>query len=265
MVFFNNKKIMNKNILFILLFVTGSYANAQSWHAIRGGNMRNNLSPQYGLKDTQTPLWVVNDAAFTGFGGNIYTFGDRFVATRWNLSTGKSIVECRSLHTGELIWISPDFGSTSKLHVTAFNEDAVYVHDYDDNIRMYHALDPATGQVKWSHPSYTFGPQDSPIFDKYRNPIINTSLDEFNVDASLIRSIDKDTGETRWVLQEFVVILPNRLKAAYGQTLYMVSGSAVDPKKLIAIDMEDGEILYYSDPIPGQGSQQSSPWRFTLR
>ena len=164
---------------FILLFITGSYANAQSWHAIRGGNMRNNLSPQYGLKDTQTPLWVVNDAAFTGFGGNIYTFGDRFVATRWNLSTGKSIVECRSLHTGELIWISPDFESTSKLHVTAFNEDAVYVHDYDDNIRMYHALDPATGQVKWSHPSYTFGPQDSPIFDKYRNPIINTSLDEF--------------------------------------------------------------------------------------
>jgi PKD repeat protein len=251
---------MNKKILIILLCVISSYANAQSWNALRGGNQRNNLSPQFGLKVTETPLWVVDDAAFTGFGGNIYTFGDRFVITRWNLSIGKSIVECRNLHTGELLWVSPDFGPTSKLHVTAFNEDAVYVHDYDDNIMMFHALDPENGHVKWSHPSFTFGPQDSPIFDYDRNPVINTSLDDFNEDASLIRSVDKDTGETLWVLQEFVVILPNRLKAAYGNTLYMVTGSAVDPKKLIAVDLRNGSILYYSDPIPGQGSQQSSPF-----
>jgi len=251
---------MKKILPFILLCFVLSFSNAQSWQALGGGNQRNNLSPHYGLKETQTPLWVINDAAFTGFGGNIYTFGDRFVATRWNLSIGKSIIECRSLETGELLWVSPDFGPNSKLHVTAFNEDAVYAHDYDDNIRMYYALDPANGQVKWSHPSYTFGPQDSPIFDCERNPVINTSLDEFSQNASLLRSVDKNTGETRWILQEFVVLLPNKVKTAYDNTLYMVSGSSIDPKKLVAVDLSNGEILYYSDPIPGQASQNTAPF-----
>lgn len=247
----------------IIMFGAWLFATAvqgQSWNMLGGGNSRNNHSPQYGLDEVQTPVWVVNDAAFTGFGGNIYTFGDRFAATRWNLNAGYSIIECRDLNSGELLWVSPDFGPTSKLHVTAFNEDAVYAHDYDESSMTYYALDPNNGQVRWSYPSYTFGPLDSPIFDCERNPIINTSLEVFNLDISVVRSVDKNTGETLWLLPEYVVILPNKLKTAYGDKLYMVTGSAIDPKKLMAADLNTGEILYYSDPIPGLSSQNSSPF-----
>jgi outer membrane protein assembly factor BamB len=233
---------------------------SQNWQSLFGGNSFNNISPHYGIKDIETPLWVIQNAAFASLGGNVYSHGNRFVTTRWNFSSGKSIIECRNLLTGQLIWTSPNLAINSKLHAMAFNEDAVYSHDYDDDQRMFYALNPQNGEIKWSRKSYTFGPLDSPIFDCDRNPIINSSLDEFNMDASLIHCLDKNTGEIIWTVKEFVVLLPNKLKAAYEQKLYMVSGSAIDPKKLVAIDMNNGEILYYSEPIQGQASQNIRPF-----
>jgi hypothetical protein len=244
---------------FIFLLFLGFSSFTQNWQSIHGGNSKSNFSPHSGIEDVTTPLWTVQNASFASLGGNTYSHGNQLVTTRWDINQGKSVVECRNLLTGALIWTSPNMGATSKLHAVAFNEDAVYAHDYDDNARIFYALDPQDGSVLWAVPSYTFGPLDSPIFDCERNPIINTSLDEFNEDAYLIHCLDKSTGEIIWTVQEFVVLLPNKLKAAYEDRLYMVSGSSVDPKKLVAIDMNTGDILYYSNPIPGQNSQHIHP------
>jgi PKD repeat protein len=246
-------------LTFFTLIIFGLTTKAQNWQSLYGGNSKNNFSPHFGIQNTNIPLWTVQNASQASLGGNTYSHGDYFVTTRWNINQGRSVIECRDLLTGNLIWTSPNLGAASKLHAVAFNEDAVYAHDYDDSSRMFYALNPQNGSILWSVPSYTFGPLDSPIFDCEGNPIINTSLNEFNVDASLVHCINKTTGAIIWTVQEFVVLLPNKLKAAHENTLYMISGSAVDPKRLVAIDMTNGQILYYSNPIPGQASQHIHP------
>ncbi len=242
---------------FIILLVLGTmcqFVAAQSWNALYGGNQRNNYSPHYGLKEVQTPLWTVNNAAETGWGGNIYTFGDRFVTTRWDFyGENNSVVECRSLHTGQLLWVFPDYASDNQMQVIAFNEDAVYVYDYVCDGLSYYALDPSNGEVKWTVPGFAFGMLDSPIFDCERNLVINCTMEE----PCVLRSVDKHTGATRWVIYDYVWVYPYGLKAAYGNTLYMITGTGNETKRLAAYDLSTGFKLYESDPIPGRVSQNA--------
>ena len=250
-----------QRLFFCILFLHTCIANAQNWTVIGGGNERANTSPYPGKLNVSAPLWQVTNASPTDLGGNIYTFGDRFITTRFKFAfPGTARVECRSLLTGALIWTTPLFVPDSKVHAMAFNEDAVYVHDYSENNERFYALNPETGQVKWSYPSYTFGPLDGPVFDCNRNPIINTSRAEFNQNTSLLRSVDKNTGATRWLKQEVVDTRPNRVKAAHGSTLYMITGTAFTPKKLSAFDLESGQLLYRSDGISGASLQNLWPF-----
>jgi outer membrane protein assembly factor BamB len=250
-----------QRLFFLIIMMQSCIVTAQNWPVIGGGNERSNTSPHPGKLNVSAPLWAVNNASPTDLGGNIYSFGDRFIITRFKFSSpGQARVECRSLLTGALIWISPLFVPDSKVHAMGFNEDAVYVHDYSENNERFYALNPETAQVKWSYPSYTFGPLDGPIFDCNRNPIINTSRSEFNQNTSLLRSVDKNTGATRWLKQEVVDTRPNRVKAAYGSKLYMITGTALTPKKLSAFDMETGQLLYRSGGIPGAALQNLWPF-----
>jgi outer membrane protein assembly factor BamB len=250
-----------QGLFFIIILMHSCITSAQNWPVIGGGNERSNASPHPGKLDVSAPLWVVNNASPTDLGGNIYSYGDRFITTRFKFSSpGQARVECRSLLTGALIWTTPLFVPDSKVHAMAFNEDAVYVHDYSVNNERFYALDPETGQVKWSYPSYTFAPLDGPIFDCNRNPIINTSRAEFNQNTSLLRSVDKNTGATRWLMQEVVDTRPNRVKAAHGSKLYMITGTALTPKKLSAFDLETGQLLYRSGGISGAALQNLWPF-----
>ncbi len=250
-----------QRLLFFILLMHSFIAAAQNWPVIGGGNERSNTSPHPGKLNASVPLWEVNNASPTDLGGNIYSFGDRFITTRFKFSSpGQARVECRSLLTGALIWTTPLFVPDSKVHAIGFNEDAVYVHDYSENNERFYALNPETGQVKWSYPSYTFAPLDGPVFDCNRNPIINTSKAEFNQNTSLLRSVDKNTGATRWLMQEVVDTRPNRVKAAHGSKLYMITGTALTPKKLSAFDLETGQLLYRSGAIPGAALQNLWPF-----
>lgn len=250
-----------QRLFFFTMLMQSCMAAAQNWPVIGGGNERSNTSPHPGKLNVSAPLWEVNNASPTDLGGNIYSFGDRFITTRFKFSSpGQARVECRSLLTGALIWTTPLFVPDSKVHAMAFNEDAVYVHDYSENNERFYALNPETGQVKWSYPSYTFGPLDGSIFDCNRNPIINTSRAEFNQNTSLLRSVDKNTGATRWLKQEVVDTRPNRVKAAHGSKLYMITGTALSPKKLSAFDLETGQLLYRSGGIAGSALQTMWPF-----
>jgi outer membrane protein assembly factor BamB len=205
-------------------------------------------------------LWTIHDASYVESGGNIYTFGDRFVTSRWDVNTDKSVIECRCLHTGLLLWRSPDFGPVSALQVIAFNEDAVYAYNYHSSSHLYYALNPDNGQVKWSVPGLAFGCLDSPIFDCERNPIINTSLQEEQATGNLLKSVDKHTGSTRWMLHATGWALPYDLKVAYGETLYIIIGAANESKRIMAVDLHTGMSLYSSAPIPGPSSQNTRPF-----
>jgi PKD repeat protein len=246
---------MNKPLFFLVLTFPFLIFNlsAQNWTTHNGNNERNGLSKMTGPQNISTPLWTVNDATPTGLGMNIYSFGDRFVTSRVDFSPYYAMVECRDLQSGELLWTSPDLGAASILFTMGFNEDAVYAHDYNSN--LFYALDAKDGSVKWvtEFGSYTFGPMDGVIYTCERNLIINGDLG--SVDESTI-CLDKETGEILWTNANWISITPNETKAAHGNHLYMITGAINQPKLLTAVDIRNGDNLYYSEALPGDADQE---------
>ncbi len=240
-----------------MVFVTQVFA--QHFSVLNSNNERNGISNLKGPEQVTTPLWTVNNAQATNIGWNIYSYGDLFVTSRSNGT--QAVIECRNLQTGQLVWTSPFLASNSLLYTTAFNEDAVYAHDYQSE--KYYALNPSDGSIKWviEDGSFTFGPIDSPIFTQEGNLIINTPYSLFYQDVSLLMCIDKNNGSILWTNINYVPYLPNRVKAAHGNRLYMISGAAVGmPKRLVAIDMNTGESIHYSDPLSGDSGQNFRPF-----
>jgi len=243
----------------ISLFFLANHSTAQNWGVLHGNNERNGISKLSGPQSVNSPLWTVNNATHTNIACNIYTFGDYFVNSR--RSSQKAIIECRNLQTGALLWTSPHISDTSMLYVTAFNEDAVYAHDYHTG--NYYAFNRINGSIKWVYDggSYTFGPYDSPIFTCEGNLVINSSLDDFHSSAELLICLDKETGNVLWNNINWVPYLPNKVKAAHANKLYMITGAAVGmPKKLVAVDLTNGNNLYYSYNLPGSDGQNYSPF-----
>jgi len=226
---------------------------SQNWTTHNGNNERNGLSEITGPQNVNSPIWTINDATPTGLGMNIYSFGDRFVTSRVDFSPYYAMIECRDLQKGQLIWTSPDLGPNSILYVMGFNEDAVYAHDYNSN--LFYALNPSDGSIKWEtgFKSYTFGPMDGVIYTCDRNVIINGDLG--SVDESTL-CLDKENGEVIWANSNWFAVTPNETKAAHGDKLYMIAGALNQPKQLVAVDMRNGENLYYSESLPGDGDQE---------
>ena len=226
--------------------------NAQNWSTHCGNNERNGISELPGPKNINTPLWTIGNATPTGLGMNIYSFGDLFVTSRVDFSPYNAIIECRNLMTGALVWTSPNLGAASILFAIGFNEDAVYAHDYHSN--LIYALHASDGSVKWvsDFESYTFGPMDGVIFTCNRDIIINGGVGSNESTLCL----NKETGEIRWANLNWFAVTPNETKAAHGDRLYMITGAITQPIKLVAVDMETGENLYYSESLPGDGDQE---------
>lgn len=254
------KQAFTKSMLTgIITMVLVAQVFAQNFSVLNSNNERNGLSNLKGPEQVTTPLWTVNNAQTTNIGWNIYSYGDLFVTSRSNGT--QAVIECRNLHTGQLVWTSPFLANNSLLYTTAFNEDAVYAHDYQSE--KYYALNPSDGSIKWviEDGSFTFGPIDSPIFTQEGNLIINTPYSMFNQDVSLLMCVDKDNGSILWTNINYVPYLPNRVKAAHGNRLYMISGAAVGmPKQLVAIDMTTGESIHYSEPLDGDSGQNHRPF-----
>ena len=245
------KKI--RMLMVISMLISGTFLTAQNWASHCGNNERNGLSKLPGPHAIDTPLWIINNATPTGLGMNVYSFGDLFVTSRVSFSPYKAIIECRNLMTGELEWISPDLGSQAILYAVGFNEDAVYAHDYQSN--LFYALNSLDGTIKWvtEFTSYTFGPMDGVIYTCERNIIINGELG--SVDESTL-CLDKETGEILWSNSNWFAVTPNESKAAHDGHLYMITGAINQPKQLVAVDVQTGENLYYSESLPGDADQE---------
>lgn len=240
-------------ICFMSIFLFGfQHLQAQNWTTHCGGNTRNGRSELPGPQSVTTPLWTVNNAAPTATGMNIYSFGNRFVTSRVIYSPYSAKIECRDLLTGTLNWTSPNLGAASILHAMGFNEDAVYAHDY--NSQLFYALDPADGSVKWvsTTSSYSFGPMDGVIYTCDRDIIINGPVGSFES----VVCLEKETGEIRWTNENWFAVTPLESKAALNERLYMIPGSLLEPKRLVAVDMATGDNLYYSDQLAGDGDQE---------
>ena len=244
------KRITTLLVLSLLCVV----AYAQNWTTIHGNNERNGISKIPGPQSVQTPLWTVTDASFSSSGINIYSFGDRIVNSRVVNSPNTALIECRDLTTGQLIWTSPNLGSEAILYLMGFNEDAVYAHDYNSD--LFYSLSPVDGDIQWVAPklSYTFARTDGIIFTCERNIIINSPVGG----AEAIMCLDKETGAILWENSNLISVTPNNTKAAHGDKIYLVRGAFSQPVQLVAVDMNTGEDLYYSDELAGGSIQQQA-------
>lgn len=229
------------NIFIFLGFVLFPYlANSQQWQTIGGNNMKNGLSLITG-PSTYEIVWTV-EGSNTLWGNSVFTCGNLFATSRILFSPYRGIAECRSLEDGSLLW---DFQPTSSsiIYVIGFNEHAVYVHDYNDDI--LYALDPLSGEIKWQRlMEYLFGGDTGLVFTDEGNPYFTNYL------------LCRKTGDIIWYNDYPTPVLPDAGFATDGQTIYHYTGFITTPKRIIAIDIEQGTTKYETFSLPGDGDQE---------
>jgi PKD repeat protein len=232
----------HSGLFFSLLFaLLSTFATAQQWPTNSGSNMKNGLSPITGPA-TYEPVWTVASSFNSVFGNSVFTCGDRFVTSRTMFSpVYNGVVECRSLADSELLWeFQPD--NSAIMYAVGFTEHAVYAHDYNGG--DLYAIDPLTGESKWTFPLYLFGGNTGLVYSCEGDPMYtNYRLDRFS-------------GQPVWHNNYILPVTPDAGFACTDETFYHFAGSIVTPKTIIAIDMESGEIKYETVELPGDGDQE---------
>ncbi len=236
---------MKQRLIASLLFIfNASLLPAQHWPTLGGNNLRNGLSNMPGPSGTNALLWSVNSDLPTAWGNAVYLCGNRFVNTRIQLEPAyEGQLECRQLSDGALLWTYGESGQIP--YAVGFDEHAVYVHDYSNGDFL--ALDPQDGHLLWRHDEavYMFGGNAGVLFACNGDPVV------------FGKRIDKMTGETVWATDYLIPIAPDGGFAAFNDTYYHWEGTVFTPKRLIAIDLNSGQLKYKSDPLPGDPDQEN--------
>ncbi len=239
------------SLLFLLLSASVTLS-AQNWSTFGSNSLRNGRTEIAGPESVGQTKWTVTSSATT-LGNAVYTLGDRFVTSRITFSPHKGKIECRNLQTGALLWTSPNLGNSSILYATGFTEDAVYAHDYaNDSI---YALFPENGEIKWRSniKSHTFGAYPGFVFACNGDPILNGPITE----GIFTMRLNKNNGEPLWTNSTVIAIGPSWILATRGERVYRITGGISVPIVLTAIDVNTGQNLYNSSPIPGDGDQEN--------
>lgn len=229
-------------ILLAILIISGS-ATAQNWYTISGNNQKNGVTKMTGPVSVSSPFWSVNSTNSSVWGNAVYTWNNLFVTARITFSPSyRGKIELRSLNNGSLIW-EKTIADTSIMYAVGFNEDAVYACDYKTG-KLY-ALKISDGSVLWSVNSDMFPGNTGICFAPNGDPII------------FGKRLNRKTGIPVWTNNYTIPVGPDGGYVVYGNTYYHWTGSIVTPKKLIAIDINTGQIKYQSAELPGDGDQEN--------
>jgi len=256
-----NKKLRQRlylGTLLLLLLLLNLNLYSQNWSTEGGCSARTGNSEITGPSDVTTPYWEVTNATYTFLGEAVYTFGDLFVTSRVAGGFSSALIECRDLQTGALKWTSPFISDTSKLYCVGFNEDAVYAMDYsqwNSNIKVY-ALNASDGSIKWTGEvtSFSYGAVESAVYACNGDIIVNGQGTGYMGESTM--RMNKDNGKVVWTNEEWFAVAPIYPLAATETTVYRITGTLTEPKRLCAIDIETGATLYKSDELPGDGDQE---------
>ena len=236
----------------ILLICGFSITNGQNWSTIGGSSEHNGMSDSYGPESIGTPFWSINDASSAMWGGAIFTSGEIFATSRVKFSpTYHVIVECRKLSDGSLVW-DKEFPNDGKLYVVGMNEDAVYVHNYSTDSLF--AFNKESGEIKWvcTHKSMIFGGAHGILFTCNGDPVVN-GPDLYQ--KSMMR-LDKYSGEPQWYNTNLTSVGPAPDYCLSGNRLYRWEGAIGVPTHIVAVDLETGENLFYSENLSGDPDQE---------
>ena len=244
---------MIKQVILVVLLYCGFFtAMGQNWSTIGGSSQHNGSSDSYGPESIETSAWSVTDASSTMWGGAMFTSGDFFATSRVKFSpTYHVMVECRKLSDGSLAW-DKEFPDDGKLYVVGMNEDAVYVHNYSTDSLF--ALNRETGEIKWVCPekAMIFGGAHGILFTCDGDPVVN-GPDLYQ--KSLMR-LNKYSGDPVWYNTNMTSIGPAPDYCVFGDRLYRWEGAIGIPTHLVAVDLETGANLFYSEDLSGDPDQE---------
>ncbi|NCU32217.1 MAG: hypothetical protein EOM23_04635, partial [Candidatus Moranbacteria bacterium] len=241
-----NTSIEMKHLVIAIIFPTiflipVQFAGAQQWPTNGGNNMKNGQSLITGPTSFD-PLWTVESSFNSVFGNSVFICGDRFVTSRTMFApVYNGVVECRKVSDGSLLWDYQPY-SSAIMYVVGFNEHAVYAHDY--NAGDLHAIDPLSGEFKWSYPVDLFGGNTGVVFSCEGDPLTTR------------HKLHRETGEPLWVNNYPLPVTPDAGYAMTNETFYHFSGYINTPKTIIAINVESGNLKYQTAGLPGDGDQE---------
>lgn len=236
----------------VLLALLLGNAVSQNWSTTGGSPLRNGLTNNYGPESVATPCWTINDAPDAVWGGAIFTSGNYFATCRVSFyPTYVVTAECRNIQDGTLVW-EKSFPHNAKLYLVGMNEDAVYLHNYETDSLF--AFERTTGLMKWVCPvaPMIFGGAHGILFTCNGDPVVN-GPDLYQ--HSLMR-LDKFSGQVKWYNSNLTSIGPATDYCIFGDRLYRWEGAITVPTHLVAVDLETGESLFYSEDLAGDGDQE---------
>ena len=176
--------------------------------------------------------------------GRLYTMG-------YDVEAGIDMVWCVDAKTGEEIWVhtypSEIWNQAHKggtVNTPTIDGDVVYTLNREGNA---YCLDAKTGEVKWHQSLNEQHELESPTWGFSASPLVIG--DELILNCGKVLSLDKATGEARWVSRDF------------GHGYGTAAAFELEGKPVVAVlngngvgivSREDGEELYFHD-FPGQG------------
>lgn len=225
-------------------------APAGDWATVGGNSQRNGLSDETGPAANQL-LWS-KPSLNSVWGNQVYTWGDKLVTTRYtSLSPLRAPLACHDLYTGDTLW-TRNYAPNGVMIVMGFHNDQIYARNFQQGgADSIYAINPADGSAIWkSNFTVERGIIWSAVFTGNGDLIVPGS-------GSLsIMRINHTDGDTVWTLTRTIPNTGAESMCAFGNTLYAWEGAINTPKRIMAIDLNNGAVKYYSPDLPGDGDQE---------
>jgi outer membrane protein assembly factor BamB len=136
--------------------------------------------------------------------------------------------------------------------VMGFNNNKVYARNFQQNgYDTIYAINPDDGSVIWrSNFTVERGITWSAAFAPNGDLLLPGSS------TRSIMRINHLNGDTVWTRYRIIPSTGGECICVYGNTVYAFEGSIVTPKRVMAIELSNGAIKYYSPALPGDGDQE---------
>ena len=236
----------------ILLFVLICFQNVKSadWITVGGNNQRNGITNVSG-PSSSNPLWN-KPSLFSIWGNQIYINGDKLVTTRYvSLSPVRAPLACHDLLTGDTLW-TRNYAENGVMIVMGFRDNKIYARNFQQQgSDTIYAINPGDGSVIWkSRHTVERGIIWSAAFADNGDLFLPGSGNK-----SVMR-INHITGDTVWTRYRIIPNTGAECMCVYGNTLYTFEGGITTPKRVMAINADNGMVKFYSGSLPGDGDQE---------
>ena len=235
----------------LVLFIS-TIASGQHYQTYGGGNARNGATPYTGPVNSDR-LWTVNSSVSNFLGSRTLIHDDKVAVARFSANPFMKLIECRDLHTGDLLWESSPALTGNDFGLVGFSSSAVYGFSMDvvgDSTRLI-ALNPEDGSILWEFVNFNLAAASN-----FTNSLLFTCEEDpiFFRNSSHLICLDKNTGMIKWENSEIISTFPSPDPVAADGSVFRVRGAINFPLHPFAIDINSGVTTHVWDDIMDMGN-----------